>query len=146
MGCGVGVCALLEDFAEHVEDMAGTGCRETFASRGHGKAVEEVCCVADIAAWWWCWSARLLTQDVHSHILNRSLDSIQACSLALGMRITDHAIDLSFVVFEEWVDVLFVDEDAALLAGQDEVEVDAEADPAVEGNPGEDEVELRLNG
>ena len=40
------------------------------------------------------------------------------------------------------MDVFFVDVDAALLAGEDEVEVQAEADPGVEGDPGEDEVEL----
>ena len=40
------------------------------------------------------------------------------------------------------MDVFLVDEDGALLARQHEVEVHAEADPGVEGHPGEDEVEL----
>ncbi len=40
------------------------------------------------------------------------------------------------------MDVLLVDEDAALLAGEDEVEVQGEAGPGVEGEPGDEEGEL----
>lgn len=44
------------------------------------------------------------------------------------------------------MDVVLVDEDAALLARENEIEVSAEADPGVEGYPAEDGVEERFSG
>ena len=43
------------------------------------------------------------------------------------------------------MDILFINPHTSLLAWKDEVEVDAEANPGVEGDPVEDEVELGLD-
>ena len=40
------------------------------------------------------------------------------------------------------MNIFFVDVHAPLLSGEDEVEVDAQPEPGVEGEPGDDEVEL----
>jgi hypothetical protein len=50
------------------------------------------------------------------------------------------------VLVEERVDVVLVDENAALLTGQHEVEVSAETDPRVERYPAEDGVQERFSG
>lgn len=49
------------------------------------------------------------------------------------------------MLFQERVNVGLIDPDATLLTGGNEVEVQAQAEPAVEWNPVEDEVELVLN-
>ena len=54
-------------------------------------------------------------------------------------------IDLSLMLFQEWVNVGLVKEDAALLTRCDQIKVDAQPEPAVEGHPVEDEVELVLD-
>ena len=82
---------------------------------------------------------------MHAHVFPASLDGIQPGFFSSRVAFGDHAVDLAFVFFEEGVDVFLVDEDGALFARQHEVEVDAEADPGVEGHPGEDEVELRFD-
>jgi hypothetical protein len=45
------------------------------------------------------------------------------------------------MLLEEWMDIFLVYEDAALFAGKYEIEVDSEADPRIEGDPVEDEVQ-----
>lgn len=61
--------------------------------------------------------------------------------MGLGYEVVDFAL----VVVEEGLDVFLVEEGGALGAGEDEVEVQEEAHPGVEGDPGEDEVERVLN-
>ena len=48
----------------------------------------------------------------------------------------DEVVDLRLVVLEEGVDVVLVDDPRALRLRQDEVEQEAQADVAVERNPG----------
>lgn len=50
------------------------------------------------------------------------------------------------MLVKEGMDVVLVDEDAALLARENEIEVSAEADPGVERYPAEDGVEERFSG
>ena len=82
---------------------------------------------------------------MHAHIFIGLLEHVKTGGLGFGVRGADCLVDLALVLFEEWVDVLLVKHDGALFPWSDEVEVYAEADPGVEGNPGEDEVELRFN-
>jgi hypothetical protein len=53
------------------------------------------------------------------------------------MGLGDEGFDFCFVVMEERVDVLDVDELCALRLWEDEVEEDRETNPRVEGDPGE---------
>lgn len=57
--------------------------------------------------------------------------------MALGYEV----VDLTLVLVQEGLDVLLVHERGALRAGHDQVEVDEEANPRVERDPAEDEVE-----
>lgn len=62
------------------------------------------------------------------------------------MRIRYKVVDLALVVVEERVEVLLVEEGGALRAGQDQVQVDEEAEPGIKRNPGQDEGECVFDG
>lgn len=54
-------------------------------------------------------------------------------------------IDFALVMVQEWLDVFLVEEICALRTRQNEVKMCEKADPRIEGDPGEDEVESVLN-
>ena len=51
------------------------------------------------------------------------------------MSTRNELVDLVFVLFEPWVDVLFVDDTRTLGLGEDEVEEEDETDIRIEGDP-----------
>lgn len=83
---------------------------------------------------------------MHLHPLDCLLRVRQSRRLELLVRIADELVDFLFVVEEERVHVFLVDFCGALGAGEDEVQVQEEAEPGVEGNPAEDEVEGAFEG
>ena len=86
-----------------------------------------------------------LAEEVDADVFNSRLHSIEASGLAFGVNFVDKFIDLALVRLEPWVNVGLVDIDGTLLAWHDEVEVQAETHPRVEGHPVKDKVEVRLN-
>ena len=88
---------------------------------------------------------RSLAEEVDTDVFNGRLHRIEASSLAFGVYLMNEFIDLALVRLEPWVDIGLVDVDGALLAWHDEVEVQAETHPRVEGHPVKDKVEVRLN-
>lgn len=115
------------------------------AGGGHVEAAHEGAAVAYVPAGWWGWLARLLTEYVDADVFDGLFHDVQAGALGSVVGVADHAVDLAFMLGEERVDVGLVDEDAALFTWEDQVEVDAEADPRVERDPVEDKVELVLD-
>lgn len=61
------------------------------------------------------------------------------------MGVCDKFVDLSFVIFEEGVDMFFVDDVSVLCLGKNEVQQEDELEVVVEGNLDKDEVELGFN-
>lgn len=55
-------------------------------------------------------------------------------------------VNLALMLVQEWLDVLLVGERGALRTRHDQVKVDEEADPRVEGHPAKNEVEDILDG
>jgi len=86
-----------------------------------------------------------LTKEVDPNVFNGSLHSVEAGSFAFGVNLVDEFVNLTLVRLEPWVNVDLVEVDRALFAWHDEVEVQTETHPGVEGYPVEDEVEVRLN-
>lgn len=80
-------------------------------------------------------------QDVHLGPLDSLLQVAQSSSSGAVVRVCDEGIDFSFVLFEEGINVLAVEKRGALRPRHDEVEVYEEAEPGIERNPGEDEIE-----
>ena len=60
-----------------------------------------------------------------------------SCCFCTVVGAGDEVVDCDFVVVEEGVDVCMIEYSSALCLWEDEVEEEAEADPGVEGNPGE---------
>lgn len=87
---------------------------------------------------------RSLAEEVDTDVFDGRLHGVKASGLAFGVYLMDEFIDLALVRLEPGVDVGLVDVDGALLAWHDEVEVQAETHPRVEGHPVKDEVEVRL--
>lgn len=140
-----GIAGLLHRFAEEGEEVAGScGGGETVSCGGHAEAGHEGGGVADIPAGGRRGLSRRLAQELRPDVFDRLLDGIHTRRLRLRVPVADHLVDLPLMLFQERMDVGFVDVDGALLPGQDEVEVDAEADPGIERDPVEDEVELGL--
>lgn len=63
----------------------------------------------------------------------------EACFVALFVEVADKGFDLAFMVGDEGFDIVGIEEFGALGLGEDEVGEREEADPAVEGEPAEDE-------
>ena len=142
----IAVGGLLQCLSNETEDVACSSRCKTISCTRHRKTIEELRGVADIATRRWCRSLRLQAKDLHPHILNGSLDSVHARCFPSSVCITYQAIDLPLVLLQERMNVFFVDEYASLLAWQNQVQVNAEADPAIEWDPAEYEVELILDG
>lgn len=85
-------------------------------------------------------------KEVNLDPLDALLEVLQTGCFCFIMAAGDEAVDFALVLVKEGVNVVLVDKDAALLAGQHEVEVGAETDPRVEGDPAEDGVEKRFSG
>lgn len=84
------------------------------------------------------------TQDVHLGPLDPLLQVAQSSSFGAVVRVCDEGIDFSFVLCEEGINVLAVEKRGALRPGHDEVEVQEEAEPGIERDPGEDKIEGRF--
>lgn len=78
--------------------------------------------------------------------LGALLEVAQPCGLRPVMCIRDEVIDLALVVVQEWLDVLAVEERGTLGPREDQVKVDKQADPGVEGYPAKNEVEGAFDG
>lgn len=80
--------------------------------------------------------------DIFDSILN----VLQACSLRLVVRIGDEGVYLALVGVQPRVEIAAIEIHGALLTGEDEIEMDSEADPGVERRPGQNRVEEGFTG
>jgi hypothetical protein len=62
---------------------------------------------------------------------------LQPQCLGLLVGATDKLFDLPFVVGQEWIDVVLIEQASSLGLGKNEVAEEEESDPAIEGEPGE---------
>lgn len=145
--CVAGAGRLGHDVAQHGEEIVGaggllrTGPAVAFgSSRGHDEAVVEGLAVADLSAGGWGRATGLHAQEVNLDPFDALVQVLQTGCFCLVVAVGDEAVDLALVLVEEGVDVGLVDKDAALLAGQHEVEVAEQANPRVKGHPAEDGV------
>ena len=83
---------------------------------------------------------RLLIQHVDFHPIDRLLKISPSGLLRLFVSVADELLDLLFMLEEPRVYVCGVNVRCALLAGEDEVEVEEKTEPWKEGEVGEDEV------
>lgn len=85
------------------------------------------------------------TQNIDPDPLDAHLEIGQACCLGAVVALAYKVVDLALMVVQEGLNVLLVEEAGALGAGQDQVQVQEEADPRVKGDPAEDKVEEVLD-
>lgn len=71
--------------------------------------------------------------------IDQLFEVAEACLHAFLVQVADEDLDLTLMVGDEGLDVVGVKEFCALGLGEDEVGEGEEADPAVEGEPADDE-------
>lgn len=141
---------------------AGSGCS---GHCGGEKSIKVVCCAcrAGDGIAWECWSCRGYVETGHQalgvgvrgwcrrrrgflggkaeDVLFDHFDCLfnvgYACCFRAVVDGGNEVVNCDLVIVEEGVDVCMIEYSSALCLWEDEVEEEAEADPGVEGNPGE---------
>jgi hypothetical protein len=89
---------------------------------------------------------RRKAQDVDLDPFDAHAEVGETGGLEAVVALGDEVVDFALVVVEEGLDVLLVGEGGALGTRHDQVQVEEEADPGIEGDPAKDEVEDILDG
>ena len=78
---------------------------------------------------------------MHLHPLDSIFCIAQPSFLKFLMRLPNELIDFGFVMQQKRMYMFLIQHSCALGTGEDEIEMQEEAEPGVEGDPAEDEVE-----